>query len=347
MRKIILLLTIIIITFGCQNQRSAIGDGIMLHVFADSTHWELWKEAVDQVFAKTTKMPYPEPEFRINFHNADEFDLYKNRKNLLFLGFTGGKDASSKLLEKMLTDEMEQAVKEGKYFYFNKKNLWAKNQLILIGYGRDETDVFSQLIGNRKDMVNALRSHYYEKLQESMFSRGEQEELEKEVIDAHDFAIRMQVDYNIIIDKPEENIFLIRRMRPDRFLFVHWFNNKSPDFITSKNIIAARDSIGKNYLKGDFVSEQYTRFFPVKFNGKKALKIEGVWNNRKRIIGGPFKTYAFHDSISNRVYMIDFHVFKPDGLKKSYLDQLEIIASSFKLKSEIKDILKPWGNELD
>ncbi|MCK5076926.1 MAG: DUF4837 family protein [Calditrichia bacterium] len=343
MKKIVVLILLIIIAWNCQSQKVALGDSGMLHVFADSTHWDIWKEAVEQVFGKTKEMPYPEPEFRINFHHADEFPLYKNRKNLLILGYLDGKDNASILANKMLTVELRQGVKDGKYFYFQKENLWANGQFLLIGVGRDKTDVFSQLMGNRKQMVAALRNHFYAKLQESMFSRGEQEDLEQEILKAHDFGIRMQVDYQVVLDKKKDNFFLIRRYRPDRFLFVHYLENKTADFITSQNIIAVRDSLGKKHLKGDYAASKYTRFFPVNFNGFKALKIEGVWQNKERFIGGPFRTYAFFDSVTNRVYMVDFHVYKPDGLKKAYIDQLEIIANSFRLKHEIKNFDDPWG----
>jgi len=191
-------------------------------------------------------------------------------------------------------------------------------------------------------MITALRNHYYGQLQESMFSRGEQKELAREILDTHDFGIRMQVDYEVITDKKEDNFLLIRRYRPDRFLFIHYLENKTPEFITSKNIIAVRDSLCKIHLENDYVAPRYTKFYPVTFQGRKSLKIEGVWNNAERIIGGPFRTYAFHDSVSQRVYMVDFHVFKPDGLKKVYLDQLEIIANSFRLKHTIKNLEAPW-----
>ena len=58
MKHIILLVITVAVIWNCQGKRDALGDPVMLHVFADSTHWEMWEDAVEQVFAKTKEMPF-------------------------------------------------------------------------------------------------------------------------------------------------------------------------------------------------------------------------------------------------------------------------------------------------
>ena len=50
--------------------------------------------------------------------------------------------------------------------------------------------------------------------------------------------------------------------------------------------------------------------------------------------GGPFVNYSFYDETTRRIYMIDGMVFAPGFEKREFLRHVEIIARTFRLKSD-------------
>jgi hypothetical protein len=74
----------------------------------------------------------------------------------------------------------------------------------------------------------------------------------------------------------------------------------------------------------------------VDFQGRYAIQLDGVWENLKHNIGGPFRSYGFYDESDQRIYLVDYSVFAP-GLKKwPFMRQLEAMARTFKVKAEME-----------
>ena len=74
----------------------------------------------------------------------------------------------------------------------------------------------------------------------------------------------------------------------------------------------------------------------VDFNSRYAIRLDGVWQNEKHVMGGPFRSYGFYDENDGRLYMIDLAVYAPGERKYQYIRQLDGIASTFETNAEIE-----------
>ncbi len=83
------------------------------------------------------------------------------------------------------------------------------------------------------------------------------------------------------------------------------------------------------YNDGDFALAERTHTFPVSFQGEPALKWEGIWQNEKYTIGGPFRAFAFHRG--GRSYILIGEVFAPGADKVYLLRQVEALMNTFRV----------------
>ena len=164
-----------------------------------------------------------------------------------------------------------------------------------------------------------------------MFFKGEQTELEDYIATNYGWKIRIQHDYYLVKESEDGNFIWLRRLDPDRSLFVYRFKAKGLDREDSGWLIEKRDSLGTIYFESDSVSKEDSYMVNTEFCGFPAVKLIGIWQNHKLFIGGPFRTYAFFDPEQKYIYMVDILVTAPDKRKKPYLDQLEVMANTFRL----------------
>ena len=52
--------------------------------------------------------------------------------------------------------------------------------------------------------------------------------------------------------------------------------------------------------------------------------MQGLWENKKKWAGGPFRSYAFVDVETNRFFYIDCGVYSPNKRKEPYLRQIDL-----------------------
>ncbi|MCG8606832.1 DUF4837 family protein, partial [bacterium] len=119
-----------------------------------------------------------------------------------------------------------------------------------------------------------------------------------------------------------------------RWLFVHWVEGMDPGTIEPDWIVKTRNRMTRKFYEGDSINEDYTNSREVEFLGRRALMLEGLWENVPKVVGGPFRNYTFYDEKSDRVYMIDVAVFNPGGKKEPFLRQLDIMARTFRTADE-------------
>ena len=103
------------------------------------------------------------------------------------------------------------------------------------------------------------------------------------------------------------------------------------DFNLSK-IIRIRDSVGKNYIPGQFegtymMTEQ--RFEPnmknVTISEKKAVELRGLWFIKDDFMGGPFLSYVIEDKNNSRLLIIEGFSYSPSSKKRDMVFELEAI----------------------
>lgn len=169
-----------------------------------------------------------------------------------------------------------------------------------------------------------------------MYTNNENRKLEDYLSEHFPFTMLMQKDYVVVDESREHRYVWMRRLHPDRSIFVHWIPYHDSIEIDFNWIVEQRNKLAKKIYHGDIVVEEETSLERFKFKKWPAsYRLEGTWMNPDLVIGGPFRNITFVDKESNLIYMIDFYVQAIGQRKRLYLDQLDIIAHTFRSKGQL------------
>jgi len=150
--------------------------------------------------------------------------------------------------------------------------------------------------------------------------------------------MRVQHDYYVAVDSSELNYVWLRRFNPQRWISVYWEPVKDPSVLSKQWMLEKRHGIIRSFYDGDYVYEDENikvQKKVVDFNDRFAIRLDGVWQNEKHVMGGPFRSYAFYNESDGRLYLIDLAVYAPGQRKHQYLRQLEGIASTFRTAADL------------
>lgn len=351
MRNLIHVLTILImITLSCERtKRVAIGGDDQIIVFADSLQWPSLLFPLQNVFEKEFRVPQPEKEFYIQFVNLEHFDHYKNYKNIVLAGTLTSRGPVSRFISDILSDDAKQVVHKKEHFWFNKSNEWAYGQLLMIFTTDSIADLADLIDRNDDEIFKTALQHKNELVLDFVSSTGkflEKKELPKYLYDTYRWSMKMHPDYKLADEQPAKGY--VRFHAPSlnkslqRWISVHWIplGKSAPDSVISESwMTATRNKIGSWFVDTVVTVPQYDRFERSEFAGYSALQYNGVWRTPsiKRPFGGAFRSFAFSDSATSRIYFIDLAVFFPEEQKKlKNLREQEVIARTFTSK-EIKE----------
>lgn len=332
------LFLIISLTFfyQCSRKLTGWGDDGDIHVLADSTIWEASQSILREVFERKIITPQNETIFTII---KGELNNFKRFKNLIFLATLDSNEQVCQLVKANLTPQAKQRVERGDAYVFIQKEKWATDQLIMFLISIDVEALKKKIIENKNYLFNLFDNYWNEAQARRMFRSKEQKDIEKYLLEKYNWMVKVQHDYKVFIENADSHFVMLRRMLPERWLFVHWIDTFDPSVITKQWSINKRNKLCAVFYENDIVEEKFVQpdTEEVEFLGRRALKIIGLWRNDKKQAGGPFRSYTFYDEESQRIYMLDFAIFSPrlKRAKRNYLRQAEIILHTFKTGNEI------------
>jgi hypothetical protein len=323
---------------SCERTQKSFGVENEILVFADSTDWQVVQEPLEQIFQKKIYTPQPEYLFTIRYVPASELNNRRRFKNLLLIGTLESSGPAATMVKAMLSADALERVKQGEAVVFQKKEPWAKNQLLVVLVARTQEGLRDWIPENDELLYSMFHQRLWDEMLEEMFALKEQKDIEKSLLQKYGWMVRVQHDYFVFKEDPDFRFVSLRRPYPERWFFVHWVDTDDPSFLTPEWVLDKRDEIGRLYYENDRVNRDpsLVRVDTVDFLGREAIMIQGLWENEEKQAGGPFKTYAFYDPPTRRVYMIDLALFRPGEPKEPILRQLDVIAHTFKTIAEIK-----------
>lgn len=324
---------------GCLKKPQASGGDTQLYVVADSLNWIELQPALQSAFQKVIETPQPEKVFELVWVPPRKFNEFATRKYMALLGLLESEGEISGKVAGMLSAEVKKHVEDGSAFYFPKENAWAQNQLLVVLAGTTAEELAQKLQENKNKLYHLFLDRLLAETEKQMFSQLEQKELSQTLLEKYGWMVRVQHDYVLNVERPDENFVMLRRSLPgrERWLFVHWVDDADPNVISESWALEKRNKLTRKFYQGDFVDEQYLHSEEVDFLGRPALMLYGLWRNDTNFVGGPFRTYVFYDEDSQRIYMIDLAVYYPAGKKEPFLRQLDIMAHTFKTINEVKE----------
>lgn len=327
----LVILILVISGWQCSWMGESVGASDQIIVFADSVDWVFYKDALNSVFGKFYKTPAAEREYILKWVPFRLFDKYQNYKNIFILGRLNSKETVSQNVRQLLSPEIIEGVKSGKYFYVPKKHPWAVDQYVLFLIAKSRDDMIQKTHDLGDLMYRDFRKYYFTRLKKEMFARQEQKKLEKYLQDHYPFHLRIQHDFFIADENANLRYVWIRRVQPDRSILISWQPLPENFLLTPDWIMEERNRLAKQVYKGDVVVKDETRAYQVTFKQWNAIRLEGTWKNDQLMIGGPFRNISFVDENTHRIYSLDFYVQAIGKRKKPYIDQLDVIVHTFEL----------------
>ena len=268
-----------------------------------------------------------EAAFSIETVPYARFNTHKTVKNQIFAVNLGLDDPLANALPGLLGERGEEALKARKPFHLLLSDRFATGQTSFFAVAWSEPDLTRLLAG--ADSV-ALRREVEESvvrgLTLTMFSLGEEKDLPGEVAREFGWTMRLNKGFFGAV-APGLAAVKFSASEPVRLILVHWLDGRLP--LDQAPWDPVMERILRVYNDGDFVLAERTQIFPARFQGEPALKWEGIWQNEKYTIGGPFRAYAIHRG--GRSYLLVGQVFAPGADKVYLLRQVEALMNTFQI----------------
>jgi len=351
-------IVLLIFLSSCNVQKEAVGKEDVIYVVADSLEFYDLEADLLSVFGKVIYTPQAENLFNLKRISVTKLDKYKRKKNILIVAPLNSGSYTSKYINSILDSTVKNLVEEDSEYVFNKHNLWAKDQLVMILTSPNMKELKANILKGSENLLYQFQNISNKRLFNELYNpRYERKKIEAKFLKEYGWIIYVQADYVPAIDKPKDNFVWLRRApnsSMERWIFVHWIDNASPSFLNPDSIYKERNRVtkkfyqtadGKAYVQ---IADSYLTSKEVNFEGKYAIITQGLWRTSDHQMGGPFVNYTFYDAATKRIYMLDGSIFAPKYYKKKLIQQVDVTLHSFKTKKEMsKDKVEDLLDELD
>lgn len=349
MKKFFSIAIISLFLISCtQLKPKATGDETEIITYVDSLLYTQIQDPLRSTFQRLLYTPQPESLFIIK----PEFQIYsidnlKTRKNIMFVSTLDDKSDIGLYVSNMLDPASRELVEKDSAFLFIKKDLWSKGQIIVVLVSKDKETLLKHLTKDRNEIYLYFRDEFFKRELDAIYSEGHnKKDIERYFLKKYGWTIFVQHDYYIAKDSAEEKFVWLRRRTPEdmeRFIFIHWIDSvENPyKFFNQVWIAEKRNELTRKFYRttrddawvviaDDPESIKYLYFFPVNFNGRYAIRVQGLWRFNDFTGGGPFISYVFYDENQKRIYFIDGSIFAPRYEKKKLVIQIDALLHTFK-----------------
>lgn len=336
--SVLVLLLAVFFIFTCGFKPRGWWSEPQIGVMADSTDWLALQSTLRFAVEKPVRTPQLEKTFHLRWVRGNEFDRYSEFRYLILAGTLESEGEIGQLVGRVVSDPaVREQVESGDQNIFTLRNQWAKDQLMVILVAKDVFALREIIEGQGNFVYEVFDTDFNERLLDDMFMRARQEDLQERLMLNYGWTIKLQRDYFLVQEFPEDGFAWFRRMYPERWVFVRWIDGGDISFLSAEWVVGERNRIGAEYYSGDRVSEYYLNSREGTFLGRPAQITTGLWENVALTRGGPFKNYTFYDSLSRRIYMVDVAVHAPERDKQPLMRRMDIIARTFRTVFDMEE----------
>ncbi len=302
-----------------------------LNAIAVFTDDEVYSAAILPLKAALERIidtPQSETVFTLEHFPWEELQVNTGSANIILLGSLDGGGAVSRFVDDMLDEGARKGVTEGDFWIFTKRDPWRRNQLLCVIIAETPAQVSQKIREGATELFNTMNESVLKRIEASLYSVNENTALEREIREKHGFQLRIQHDYTLVAEDADNRFIRLRRFFPDRWLTISWIK---ADSVTDSLMIAERKRLGKLFADPVRLYPDYNRFWRAENAYPFDLIMRGLWATEGPTGGGPFFISAVMSPSENLVYFIDGAVFAPDREKIPLLQQLEVMARTFKV----------------
>ena len=354
--KLGLFLLLIGVWVGCegdyrQEARGSFGEVV---VVMDSTEFQSQTaDAIRQTFGGWIQtIPGKPPRFDLRFQDFDtnqQLEQLKRYKNLIIAAPIGDTTNVSRFVRALLSDQVEEEVKNGNAFAFPLEDKWYRNQWSMILTANSDSVLANKITNSQETLTDNLVQKELNRWEEEIYARGEKFALEDSLWQNHGWKIRVQHDWiknldTTYTDNGEQAHFLtMRRPLPnnERWFWAWWKDGvEEADFLNEEWINNKRDSLTRQWIRGSRDSSYVTtaRDRPhetetLELNGNTVYETQGVWRMTHDAMAGPFVNFAIYDAETNRLFLLEFAQFAPKFEKRRFVRQFRTMLRTFESDS--------------
>ncbi len=343
----LLFVSIIIVSCG-GNKPQAVGSEDEIIVIADSADYLRLEASLYETFSKVIYTPQPENLFNLTRRPYENLPQVKGTKNVLLIGALDGKGLASKYVQSLLDSTVTEMVKANEEFVFNKYDLWANGQLVMILAGSTLDELDKKILTEKDALLHYFQKASNQRLAKRLYNPSfEQKDIQARLLRDYGWMIFVQNDAKLAKNAPEDNFVWIRRaMHSDmeRWMFVHWIEDATPELLNEDSINVIRNRLTqKYYVTSDgnvhvtIADDQATSYREVNFLDRYAVMANGFWRFSNKSGGGPYLSYTFYDEDTRRIYMLDGSIFAPKYYKKKLIQQIDVTLQSFVTRDSVSE----------
>ena len=309
----------------------SVGPAQEILVLVDPAERERLEPHLKEVFEKILYTPQEEKVFRLQFEDVADFDRYENkrRKNILVMAELDAPHPTAGFLRNILSPDVQNAVRGNRSAVFWKEDVWAKEQLLMAVTGADSAALVDNLRMEADRLYERIEEARNERIQRLIYRYGERKDVTERLGREFGWQVRVAFGYRVLEAYPDSGFVVLTKEEPNRWLFVYWEDGISPDELSEEWCIRKRNEITRRFFDRDRIVPDHLEIGQAEFVGKLAFVLQGLWENKKKWAGGPFKSYAFVDVETDRFFYIDCGVYSPNKRKEPYLRQIDLMARSF------------------
>ncbi len=327
---IIILIAIIAISCSDDYQKKSKGALDVIYVLSRDTSETKVDSALAACFSDYgIRTPEFQPFFSITHESIDKLKIFAHNKNLIVLADLSKNDLGAKLARRLLPEDHLKLAKSDSVNIFSIDDHYARDQVFILIAGTDMDKVAASISQRSAWFYKKFSKHYKKRAKEMLYKRREEKNLTRVFWDKYKWTVRIPDKFIPIKEAPDSNFVWIGADLPYRWFSVTWEEGMNTALMNPNGMMKKRQEIGDYYggIKADttFINHYYT-----KLNKWDALKMTGVWFSQKEPKGGPFISYSFYDSHSDRTYLLDVLIFDPSFEKLTdFYRQMEIMANTF------------------
>jgi len=326
---LLLLATTVLVTAGCGVlKRNASEGDSQVAVAVEGPFASVVKPMIRKALERSIYTPQDERRFYTTFVTEDSLGPVSRWQNVLLVGALDSDDQISQRIQRMLSGEVLQGVRDGKFSVFRQKDVWARGQTVVVLVAPTRAKLVDWIENHGDELYNLFAEDRYARMKKNMYSTMEQTEMADSLQKAHGWKLRIPHDYSVVASEHSPYEFVrLRRFFPDRLITISW-REGTADEVTVDSLVAWRNALGKAFADSQRVNTDMMQSRTVTLDGHEALEVHGLWETYGALGGGPFVAYLLYDN--GYLYLLDGEVFAPDRAKEMYIRQLEVILQTFK-----------------
>ena len=319
---------------GCDLKPGARGNLNEVIVFADPDIYQKCEKSLSAALKIVVDTPQPETIFTLKPVSQDKFADSTIATNIVMLGTLEGEGKFSKYVRDMMDDDTRLGIENGVYWFFAKNDAWYAKQLLLVAVANDAEELASRLQFGGGEIFQVLNRSVLERMSDMLYDQMENTKLSEELRQKYGFSLRVQHDYIIVREEPEQRFIRLRRYNPSRWLTISWTET---DSLTADMTAQERTRFSALFADPSIIEPDYNKISTDDRIMPGGCLLRGLWGTEAYVGGGPFFTFAVYDEESSKAFFIDGAVFNPGDDKLPYLRQLEVMALTFSIPAETKE----------